>query len=216
MIKKFIPFLLAMAFLACNSNSSSGKEDKDTIEEVEELYVDPVMQEINSAFPDAYQFFSAQDSSFNPTKFHQVSSRITNGSGLKLSDATSAYYPLFIYNTDSSYAIDLYSYNVILRKRNGKITAQHAGPDTEAALIDMKNKTRKRIYFGGSSSAILDAKWINNEEFFLLTGESISPSKFQPQLLQYQLPGNKANEFEYSDTLQLRIEDYSDKRLEKL
>jgi hypothetical protein len=216
MIKKFIPFLLAMVILACNNNRSSGEEDKDTIEEVEEPYVDPVKQEIDLAFPEAYQFFSAQDSSFNAMKFHQMSSRIMNSAGLKISDAITPYYPLFIYNADSSYAIDLYSYNVILRKRNGKITTNHAGPDTEVALIDLKNKTRKRIYFGGSSSVILDAKWINNDELFLLTGEIISPSKFQPQILQYKLSDNKANEFDYNDTLQLRISDYSDKRLEKL
>ncbi|MBO9684367.1 MAG: hypothetical protein J7502_17160, partial [Flavisolibacter sp.] len=153
MIKKFIPFLLAIAIVACNS--SSDKEDKETIEEEEVPYVDPVKQEINSAFPATYQFFSTEDSSFDASKFQQMSSEVANSPDLKLSDRIQSYSPLFVYNADSSFAIDLYSYNVILRKRNGKITVNHAGPDTEVGLIDLKNKTRKRIYFGGSSSTVL-------------------------------------------------------------
>ena len=214
MIKKFIPFLLTMAIVACNS--SSNKEEKETIEEQEVPYMDPVKQEINSAFPATYQFFSTQDSSFDASKFQQMSSQVVNSPDLKLSDAIKSYSPLFVYNADSSFAIDLYSYNVILRKRNGKTTVNHAGPDTEVALIDLKNKTRKRIYFGGSSSAIVDAKWINNEEFFLLTGEIIDQSKFQPRLLQYKLTDNSEKEFVYSDTLQLNIGEYIDRRLENL
>jgi hypothetical protein len=214
MIKKFIPFLLAMAIVACNS--SSNKEDKETIEEQEVPYVDPVKQEISSAFPATYQFFSTQDSSFDASKFQQMSSKVVSSPDLKLSDRIKSYSPLFVYNADSSFAIDLYSYNIIFRKRNGKITVNHAGPDTEVALIDLKNKTRKRIYFGGSSSAIIDAKWINNEEFFLLTGEIIDQSKFQPRVLQYTLTDNSEKEFVYSDTLHLNIGEYADRSLENL
>ncbi|HTM91418.1 MAG TPA: hypothetical protein VL095_03300, partial [Flavisolibacter sp.] len=76
MIKKFIPFLLAMAIVACNS--SSDKEDKETIEEQEVPYVDPVKQEINSAFPATYQFFSTEDSSFDASKFQQMSSEVVS------------------------------------------------------------------------------------------------------------------------------------------
>jgi len=215
MIKKFIPFLLALSLFACN-NSSSKDENKETVETVEEPYVDPVKQEISSAFPSVYQFFSTQDSTFNASKFQQVSSQKNNNADLDLSEISKAYYPLFIYNADSSHAIDLYSYNIILQKRNGKTVANHAGPDVEVALIDFKNKTRKRIYFGGPSSAVLDAKWIDKKEFFLLTGEIVNQSKFQPRLLQYKMADNSSNEFVYSDTLQFKVGDYIDRRLQSL
>lgn len=214
MTKKFIPFILVFGLLACNNNSSSETENKEAVEEVEEPYADPVKQEISSAFPAAYRFFSIQDSSFNAYKFEQMSSDTANSPDLKLLETSNSYSPLFIYNADSSYAIDLYSYNVVLHKRNGKTVANHAGPDTEVAVIDLKNKTRKRIYFGGSSSAVLDAKWINNDELFLLTGEIINQSQFQPLLLQYKVTDNSTNKFVYSDTLQLNTADYPDKRLE--
>ena len=216
MTKKFIPFLFALFLLACTNNNSSKEENKEAIEEVEEPYVNPTKQEISSAFPGVYQFFSAKDSSFSTSKFQQMSSRSVTGPDLKLSEASKRYYPLFIYNADSSYAIDLYSYNIILQKKNGKTVVNHAGPDIEVALVDLKNQTRKRIYFGGSSSAVLDAKWINNEEFILLTGEIMGASKFQPQVLQYKLIDNSVNEFIYSDTLQVSVEDYVDRRLQNL
>jgi hypothetical protein len=215
MTKKFIFFLFVIVLLGCNNNSSKN-EEKETIEEVEEPYVDPVQQEISAAFPAAYQFISKQDSSFNPSKFQQASSKSLNSPELKMPDAVKQYSPLFIFNSDSTYAIDLYSYNIILRKRNGKIIANDAGPDTEVAVINVKNKTRKRIYFGGSSSAVLDAKWTNNQELFLLTGEIIGSSKFQPQVLQYKPSDSSAREFVYADTLQVSIKDYADKRLQNL
>jgi hypothetical protein len=216
MTKKFIPFLTVLILIACNNNNSPKEENKETIEEVEEPYVNPTKQEISSAFPTVYQFFSAKDSSFSTSKFQQMSSEPVTSPDLKLSEASKRYYPLFIYNADSSYAIDLYSYNVILREKNGKTVVNQAGPDVEVALVDLKNQTRKRIYFGGSSSAVLDAKWINNNELILLTGEIISASKFQPQVLQYKLSDNTANEFIYADTLEVSVKDYNDRRLQDL
>lgn len=211
MTKKFIPFLFALALLACNNHSSTKEEE---VEKIEEPYVDPVKQQMNSAFPEVYQFLSAKDSLFNPAKFQQMSNRTIDNPGLPLPETLAPYYPLLIYNADSTRGIDLYSYNIILRQKNGKPTASHAGPDTEAALIDFKNKTRKRIYFGGSSSAVLDAKWVNNEELFLLTGEIISPTKFQPQVLHFTVSNNTAKEFIYADTVEVSIGNYPDRRLE--
>jgi len=206
---------LIRLLLACN-NSSSEKEENNTVEEIEEPYVDPVKQEISTAFPSAYQFFSNQDSSFDASKFEQMSSDTLTSPDLKLSEKAVSYSPLFIYNADSSYAIDLYSYNIVPYKRNGKTILSQAGPDTEVAVIDLKNKTSKRIYFGGSSSAVLDAKWISNGELFLLTGEVIGADKFQPQVLQYKTFDNTANNFVYSDTLHLHASDYTDRRLQNL
>lgn len=217
MIKYLIPLSLVLLLAACNSNNSASKNQQaEDSTEVEEPYTDPVKQEISMAFPDAYRFFSARDSSFNPNRFEEASTDTANAPALKLSDALKNYYPLFIYSPDSSYAIDLYSYNVLLVKRNGKTVAETGDPDTEVALIDLKNKTRKRIYFGGSSSAVINARWINNQQFFLLTGEIISDSKFHPELLKYTVTDHTVNDFVYSDTLNLRISDYPDKRLENL
>lgn len=216
MIKKIIPFMFALLFIACNNSSELSERDNDTIEEIEEPYIDPMKQEIVSAFPPDYQFFSQQDSMFNASRFEQIAEDTVNTPALKVSDKLQDYYPLFIYNTDSSYAIDLYSYNILLEKRKGKIIVQDSGPDTEVALIDLKNKTGKRIYFGGSSSAVLDAKWINNQEFLLLTGEVLSGTKFQPRVLKYNLADNSIANFVYPDTLNVKIADYRDKRLETI
>jgi hypothetical protein len=101
-------------------------------------------------------------------------------------------------------------------KRNGKVVADTSGPDTEVALIDFNKKKRKRIYFGGTSSAVLDAKWISKDQVLLLTGEVIDRATFQPELLKYNVGDSTINDFVYPDTLQLNISDYEDKRLKGL
>jgi len=214
MIKYFSLLAFILLFVACNNDASPDNGAGKDSSEIEEPYVDPSTQQIISAFPEAYQFFSSKDSSFNASRFEQASTAVSDFPSLKLSDQEEKFYPYFIFNSDSTYAIDLYSYNFLLEKRNGKTVAQPAGPDTEAGLVDLKNQTRKRIYFGGSSSAILDARWINDKEFFLLTGEVIGNTKFHPEILKYDLAGDELNNFVYTDTLQVKIADYRDKRLE--
>jgi hypothetical protein len=215
MIKNIVSLTLILFLIACNNSASNHEQANDTTE-VEEPYVDPVKQEIVSAFPQTYQFFICKDSTFNINNFEQVSEDTINTSALKTSNGLRPYYPLFIYNADSSYAIDLYSNNVLLVQKKGKTVARHGGPDTEVMLIDLKNQTQKRIYFGGSSSAVLDAKWLDNQHFFLLTGEVISDTTFQPQIFKYNVADNTISGFDYKDTLNLKISDYRDPRLEGL
>ncbi len=214
MKKFFVPTTLVLFLVACNNNenTASHPQSNDTTE-VEEPVVDVNQQEIVKAFPDAYQFFNQQDSTFNSGGFEETTSDTIQTPALKLSSALKSYAPYFIYNSDSSYAVDLYSYNILFVKRNGKTVAEAGGPDTEVGLIDLKNKTRKRIYFGGASSAVMDAKWVNNTQFLLLTGEIIDDTKLQPQLIKYTVDGSVATDFVYDDTLQVKVSDYRDKRL---
>lgn len=215
MIRKLIPFIFCAVLVACNNNASKNQQNEDTVD-VEETYVEPVPQEIVSAFPAAYQFFSERDSSFSASKFSEATTDTAVNNALPLSESLKPFYPYFIYNPDSSYAVDLYSYNILFVKRNGKVVAETSGPDTEVALVDFNKKKRKRIYFGGTSSAVLDAKWISKDQVLLLTGEVIDRATFQPELLKYNVGDSTINDFVYPDTLQLNISDYEDKRLKGL
>ncbi|HVW99642.1 MAG TPA: hypothetical protein VHA52_04250 [Candidatus Babeliaceae bacterium] len=160
--------------------------------------------------------FSQQDSSFSASRFSEATTDTAVNRALPLTASLKSFYPYFIYNPDSSYAIDLYSYNILFVKRKGKTVAEQGEPDTEVALIDFNRKTRKRIYFGGTSSAVLDAKWISKYRVLLLTGEVIGRTKFQPELLKYSVGDSTIQDFVYPDTLQLNISDYEDKRLKGL
>jgi hypothetical protein len=213
---KYFSLLALMVLVGCSNNQNSKEQQNSDTTETKEPHVDPVSQEINTAFPYECHFFSSQDSSFTAAKFAEASNGVSDDPYLNLSDEVKDFEPYFLYNSDSSFAVDLYSYNILLEKENGKTVAEAAGPDTEVGLIDLKNKTRKRIYFGGTSSAVLDAKWINKQQFLLLTGEIIDKENFRPQVLKYTVTTNAMNEFVYADTLRVKFSEYRDKRFGSL
>src|ERR1700694_3629368 len=108
-------------------------------------------KELQNAFPALYQFFSRQDSSFSPGHFEVAGTdTLPAAEVLPVTDDLKEYMPYLVYNKDSSYAVDLYSYNIILSHENGTTIGEASGPDTEVGLVDLKQKTRRRIYFGGA------------------------------------------------------------------
>ncbi|MGN6163610.1 MAG: hypothetical protein ACTHOF_03635 [Flavisolibacter sp.] len=198
---------------SCNNNATNTENTTDTTEVVDETAI--AQQQLAAAFPEEYQFFKSQDSSFTSQKFIETETdTVHNEPALAVSESLQKYYPYFIYNPDSTYAIDLYSYNIVLVTKNGKTIGKAGGPDTEVGLVDIKNNTRRRIYFGGSSSAILNAKWINDNEFLLMTGELIKDSSFNPTILKYTLPSHTLVRFVYDDTLKMKPSEYKDARLQ--
>ena len=206
---------LVVIFIACNNNSEP-KQELPKFPEAEEPYADPDLHKLSTAFPDIYQQFAQQDSTFSAARFEQGGEDSLGMAPLPETKQLLPYYPYFIYNKDSSYAIDLYSYNVLLIKRNGRVVPQEAGPDTEVGLVNLKDKTRQRIYFGGASSTVLDATWTGNNELFLMTGELIADNKFQPAILKYNTETHTVRHFNYPDTLQLNPSGYRKKEIKNL
>jgi hypothetical protein len=93
---------------SCNNRPApkETREDRSTVE-VDETAI--AQQQIVAAFPDVYQFFSRQDTSFAPQKFVE-----TETDTLQAAPALAAiekvlkpYYPYLIYSPGSSHAIDL-------------------------------------------------------------------------------------------------------------
>lgn len=211
-VKLFFVAGIALA-TSCNNNSASEENAADTTEVVDETAI--AQQQLATAFPQEYQFFKKQDSSFTPQKFAETETdTVHTEPALAVGEGLKKYYPYLIYNPDSSYAIDLYSYNIVLINKNGKTIGKAGGPDTEVGLVDLKNNTRRRIYFGGSSSVVLNAKWINDNEFLLMTGEIIKDEAFSPTVLKYTLPNHILVRFVYEDTLNIKPSEYKDARLQ--
>jgi hypothetical protein len=74
------------------------------------------------------------------------------------------------WSPDSAYILDVGSYgSVLVRDATGNYGLEAGEPDTEVALLDLQNKTRKRLLMAGPSSTIVDGKWINND-VLLITG----------------------------------------------
>ncbi len=155
-----IIFAVAVFFASCSNsadtNQSSGVDTTD-------FEVEVAMLPFEQSFPELNQYYSSQDSSFDPEKFEPGEVLIKENSGLALDTSEYRIYkPYYLYNADSSFALDLVSYNYLPVERKGKTLMADQGPDFEAAIIDLKNKERSRLlFFGPSGTAILDAKWID-------------------------------------------------------
>ena len=214
-VQPLIGFVFLIGLLSCSN--SAKEETRPGADSTTPEIVNEDMGVIAEAFPEVYHFFSVSDSSFTPDKFIEVSKdSIRNSPESAVGPILKAYYPYFIFNTDSSFAIDLYSYNIHFVTKNGKTAAKAGGPDTEVGLVDMENKTRRRIFFGGPSSNVVDAQWLNNRAFLLMTGENAGTQGFIPSIIRYDINKDSLKRFVYDDTLKLKITDYHDPRIKIL
>lgn len=201
---------------ACNNNAPA--EDA-TAGDTAVVAAEPMatdLQQVAAAFPQAYRFFYQHDTSFHTNNFAPTQvDTLSNTGGLPLSPKQmQPFMAYLIYNADSSYAVDLYSYNVVIHTANGKAVAKNAGPDTEVGLINLKDSLRQRIYFGGASSAALDAKWLNNNVFLLLVGDEAGHRQFVPSVIKFDLLANTQQRFIYDDTLQVNASLYDGGKLQ--
>jgi hypothetical protein len=86
------------------------------------------------------------------------------------SDFFKNYRSVLRWSPDSAFILDIGSYgSVLVKDVNGNYKVEAGEPDTEVALLDLKNKARKRLLMAGPSSTIVDGKWINNN-VLLVTG----------------------------------------------
>jgi len=78
------------------------------------------------------------------------------------------YNPFLKYSQDSSYIVDLDSYNVHLKKeKDGKIVGYEEGPDCQIYLIDREKGIRERLLFFGPGTYVHEALWQDNETVIL-------------------------------------------------
>ena len=102
----------------------------------------------DSSFPSLSNYFVSQDSSFDPLRWQPGDITIKNEEGLALdSNEFRQYRSYFLWNADSSYALDLVSYNFLPVTKKGRTTMEEQGPDFETAIIDVNNRKRTRLLF---------------------------------------------------------------------
>jgi hypothetical protein len=123
---------------------------------------------------------------------------------------------LFVYNSDSTKAIDLFSYNYMANSRNGRPVMVAGEPDTEVALLDYQNKTRKRLLFLGPSFAALDARWLSNNEVAIAGAEIVGEELIKPIVWKITLPdGGVETEF-YTDTVHANLSAIREQRFKSV
>jgi hypothetical protein len=82
---------------------------------------------------------------------------------------TKNYASVLRWSPDSTHILDIGSYGAVLTQdKNGKIYLEYGEPDTEVAMISVKNNQRTRLLYVGPSAEIKDGKWLNNTELMIL------------------------------------------------
>lgn len=201
-------------FASCNNSADTKTNNGDTsaVETEETTF------SVNEEFPRLFTYLQSQDSSFSVDKFEGGEMDTKDSlSRVKIDTAQlRPFRPYLIYNSDSSKAIDLVSYNYVLSNKKGKTVIQQGGPDTEVAVLDLKNNTRKRILFLGSAGTVLQAKWEGDHTIAIAGAEEVEEGKIKPSIWKYDWTTGKMELYQYPDAIHANIKDYTEQGLNKL
>lgn len=214
-MKKWAAILSVISVLwACNNNAdNTAGNAQDTLQEA---VADAEVSEVQQSFPQLFQYLKAQDPAFSEDSFllsgeskvEQVPPAAIDEKRLQ------PFRKYLVYNSDSSLALDLYSYNYIATSRDGRNSLEEAGPDSEAAVIDFKNNTRRRVFFGGPSYALWDAKWINQNELLLIGAETGEENKIIPTIWQVNLQDTSIQVYAYEGEVKADMNEYKRQKLD--
>lgn len=212
MLKTFLLAGSALLILSCNNGADTPEGESDSA--AEEIVIEeeaPVVEP--DAFPEVFSFLGRSDSSFTPARFVTgETTPIDSTAAAPLTPAFDPYLPYLIYNKDSSTALDLYSYNYLLMKKDSVVKAVQAGPDTEVALVDLRRKTRQRLLFFGPSMVIFDARWGGPDQWTVVGAEVISSGELRPMIWQLNMRSGEQQVLPYPDTVRAGAGEYRDAR----
>lgn len=112
------------------------------------------------------------------------------------------YGPFLKYSPDSTYFIDLDSYNVDIKKDSkGKFIASELGPDCEVSLINRSTGKKSRLLFMGPGGSVEDASWLSKDELILLGVQENNEGRGkQVSVWKYNLPTATFTLYELPDT----------------
>lgn len=128
-------------------------------------------------------------------------------SGIFDPEFDSVYTPFLVFNPSRTMYIDLDSYNWVLDKDGNAMFE----PDQEVNLVNLNDKTIKRIGFYGPSHWAEDAFWMNDSVFVLLENSDQNETSFQLINLQE----NSISSYINKKPLKIREEFYNDQRLNR-
>jgi hypothetical protein len=197
--------------MLCSCSNDAGKPEEEPKASIELSIEQPKeLNELQNAFPQFFNYLAQQDTSFSVSKFE-------NSPGTPLDSIQAfpldkkrlqAFADYLIYNSDSSLAIDLYSYNYVPVQHDGKTVLEQGEPDTEVALIDTKANTRRRVFFTGPGTSVHQAKWEQEKSIFMAGVEEIGPDSVKPVLWKINLQDKTMEIYNYRDTLHAKVSNF--------
>lgn len=207
--------LAALVLAACNNSTSNAPAtEAEPMEQTETGELNSGVTQLQQSFPNLFAYLAQQDSSFAPDHFTPgTPGKIERMPPVPLDSAQLKPFESFlIYNSDSSKAIDLFSYNYIITRRNGQVKLEEAGPDTEVALIDVAANTRKRIFFSGPGAVVFEARWNGDNEIVMAGAEQLADNQLKPMLWQYNLTDSVVQVFSYDEAVVADMKAYKENK----
>ncbi len=138
-----------------------------------------------------FSYYGIAMADFEKDSKHDIPYRVSSTFTLCDDDI---YLPLYIFNADSTLAIDIDSYHLVLEKLyDGTLYSPGREVDREVGLIDIRKIVRKRILFCGTPCVfeeaafhpdgnIVVAGFIENDEGFLPAMWSVDPDEYTVSL----------------------------------
>ena len=214
MKKALYCLVVAGTLTACNNNAGPAAKENGGQDTLQEAVVDAGVNVVQHSFPQLFQYLKKQDSTFSQDSFLlSGENKVEQVPPADIDDAhLQPFKKYLIYNSDSSLAIDLYSYNYIANTRNGESHLEEAGPDSEAAVIDFQNHSRRRIFFGGPSYTLWDAKWTGPNELLLIGAEAHNDNSI-PTIWQVNLKDSSIQVYSYQGEVKADMTGYQKEKL---
>ena len=108
--------------------------------------------------------------------------------------------PVLAWSPDSSLAIDIWSYDHLVRRdASGRTVLEGGGPDQMVRLLDRRSATARQLLFNGPSQLVETADWVSDKAFVLglltideTTGEAI------PDIILIHLADSIFTNFRYA------------------
>lgn len=214
-MKPFIGISFFVCLLAaCNGSDTVATTLEQAQDTLQEVAVDDEVAAVKQSFPQVFQYLSKQDSTFSEDSFAVAGENKIEAVAPSRIDSAQLkpFQSYFIYNSDSSLALDLYSYNYIATHRNGKNRLEEAGPDSEAAVLDFKNGIRRRVFFGGPAHTLWDAKWTGPQDILLIGAESHEDNVI-PTIWHINLKDTSMQVFAYQGEVKADMTGYTAQKL---
>lgn len=209
---KYVCYTCLVALLIAVSCKNNAKKEPQAPEALKEDSVTETLDTLLSA--ETVQSFSTtgfsdyakkQVTGFDWNKFRMISSWQEDSMLISPfkpgKDFYTAYGPFLKYSPDSSQFIDLDSYNIDIKKdARGRFIGNELGPDFEVSLVDVENKTRRRLVFLGPGGSVEDAVWLDNNTLVLIGVQDNEKDGTTPTLWRYHLPTKTIYLYEIPDT----------------
>ena len=117
-------------------------------------------------------------------------------------DFLKSYESVLVYSIDHQKVIDMGTYGTVINKnKNDQSHLQSGEPDTEIAVIDLRSKQRRRIFFSGPGTNIEKGFWMNDSTV-LLAGKANEQNAEIPMIWLVTLSKNSNEIKRYEYTLQ--------------